>query len=901
MAGNLQPDNFTRHAWHALSSEKTLREVQSREEGLNQEEARQRQEKFGPNKLPEKKRAGLALVFLRQFKNPLIYVLLIAGVVSVAIGSQKDAIFIFAVLLINSVIGTFQEWKAESSAEALQHAIKTIAKVRRSGQRQEVDAVELVPGDILVLESGDAIPADLRLLSAKGLRVDESLLTGESDPVQKNPQADLAEDMPLAERQTLLHAGTAVVDGRATGVVCRTGAATEVGRIAESLGQEAAAPPLVIRLEQFTRAIAYVILAAVVVLGAVQLYQGTELSQVFILAVALAVSAIPAGLPVAITVALSIGTQRMAQRHVIVRQLPAVEGLGACTLIASDKTGTLTANKLTVKRIVLKDSQTVTVGGEGLKPEGEITLDGNPITDVDIETALRRLAISGMLCNEGELVIQEDGQVRQAGDAVDVAFLVLAAKNGLQQEKAQHDYPQAGFIPFESQRRYAASFNREKDKMVAHVKGAAETVIPMCRGIDPDTVMAQQESLAGDGYRVLAVASGEVETDQSEAEDEGTLHDLDFLGLVGIIDPIRPEVPEAIERCHRAGVEVRMITGDHPSTGRAIAKQLGLRSDEKSVLTGAEFAELEQNEDTLAKNIKDAAVFARVEPGQKTTIVNALKRLQHFVAVTGDGVNDAPALKAANIGVAMGKSGTDVARGAADLILTDDNFASIVNGIEEGRIAYSNVRKVTWLLISTGAAEVVLFFFALCTGLPLPLDPVQLLWLNLVTNGVQDVALAFEKGEAGLLDRPPRPPDQPIFDRLMIEETVVSGTFMGLVAFGTFYWLFQYSGYSEFESRNLLLLLMVLFENIHIFNCRSESRSFYHIPLRANPLLIIAVVVAQGVHILAMHVPILRSTLEVEPVAFMHWVTLLGMALSILLVMEMYKHLRGRELARTWR
>jgi magnesium-transporting ATPase (P-type) len=421
----------------------------------------------------------------------------------------------------------------------------------------------------------------------------------------------------------------------------------------------------------------------------------------------------------------------------------------------------------------------------------------------------------------------------------------------------------------------------------------------MCRGIDRESVMTRQNSLAADGYRVLAVASGQVEKGQAESEEEEALHDLDFLGFVGIIDPIRPAVPEAVERCNRAGVQVRMITGDHPSTGRAIAKQLGLPSDEEAVLTGAEFAELAHDEEAFTKTVKKVSVFARVEPEHKTTIVKALQRLNHFVAVTGDGVNDAPALKAANIGVAMGQGGTDVARGAADLILTDDNFASIVNGIEEGRIAYSNVRKVTWLLISTGAAEITLFFLALWTGLPLPLDAVQLLWLNLVTNGVQDVALAFEKGEPGLLDRSPRPPDQPIFDRLMIEETLVSGVFMGVVAFGTFYWLFTHGGLAEPEARNLLLLLMVLFENMHIFNCRSESRSFYRVPLRANLWLVLAVVLAQGVHILAMYIPVMSGVLEVQPVEFGDWLKLLVLALSILLIMEIYKSLRGRKLART--
>lgn len=897
----IEPAGTAEPAWHALSIEEALKGLKSTAEGLDDREVSRRQAQVGLNRLPEKKRAGLLLVFLRQFANPLISVLLIAGLVSAAIGAPNDAIFIFAVLLINAVIGTTQEWRAESSAEALKHVIRTVVKVRRNGRRQEVHAVQLVPGDVVFLESGDAVPADIRLLSAKAVQVDESLLTGESLPVAKEPDARVAGEAPLGERHTLLHAGTAVIDGRATGVVCRTGAQTEVGRIAESLAEESAEPPLVIRLERFTRAIAYVILAAVIVLSTVQVLRGVALVEIFLLAVALAVSAIPAGLPVAITVALSIATQRMARRHVIVRQLPAVEGLGACTLIASDKTGTLTANTLTSKRIALPGGPSLEVGGEGLQPEGTITVGGEPVTEHALQERLGRLIESGVLCNEGEFDVGEDGAIRHSGDAVDVAFLVLGAKRGVRRHALLREHPQIAAIPFESRRRFAASFHRHEGGVVAHVKGAAETVVHMCRDVEPDRVLSQEGSLAEDGYRVLAVASGTVAEQEAQAEDEAALKGLDLLGLVGIIDPIRLGVPEAVDRCRRAGIDVRMITGDHPATGRAIARRLGLRVGEGAVVTGSELAKLEEDSPTIDARIGQASVFARVEPAQKTMIVKALRRARHFVAVTGDGVNDAPALKAANIGVAMGVSGTDVARGAADLILTDDNFASIVNGVEEGRIAYSNVREVTWLLISTGAAEITLFFLALGTGLPLPLGAVQLLWLNLVTNGVQDVALAFEQGEAAMLDRPPRPTDQPIFDRLMIEQTVVSGAYMGVVAFGAFYWLMAHAGLNEFDARNLLLLLMVLFENVHLFNCRSEDRSFYQVPLRSNPLLIGAVVLAQGIHILAMYVPGVSGALQVQPVDPASWAVLLTMALSVLAVMEAYKRLRGRALWRSWR
>lgn len=888
---------FQNRPWHALSWEDALKSLGSSPEGLSDGEYSDRFTRFGPNKLPEAKRAGLFLVFLRQFKNPLIYILLAAAVVSIGVGAVGDAMFIFAVLLINSIIGTIQEWKAETSAEALKSIMRVMAHVRRNGGRREVDATQLVPGDIVLLESGAAVPADIRLLSTHTLRVDESLLTGESLPVRKDAETILSEGSTVADRINLLHAGTSVLDGRAVGVVCRTGSATEVGKIAESLALEAAKPPLVIRLEQLTRTIAFVITIGVAILSAVQLARGIPFVDIFLFAVALAVSAIPEGLPVAITVALAMGMQRMARRHVIIRLLPAVEGLGACTLIASDKTGTLTANQLTIKRVAGPQLEPVEVMGEGLDPCGAIVRAGEPVTDQSVRHRLERAALTGALCNEGEFRL-EDGTPFKVGDAVDVAFLVFAAKLGHTQKALNAHYPQIGSIPFEPKHRFAASFNRHGDQVMAHVKGAAETVLGMCRDVDRDAIEAQHQALAEEGYRVLAVATGRVSEQLAKAKNPDSLKNLEILGLVGLIDPIRAGVPEALQACHRAGVQVRMITGDHPVTGRAIACQLGLVSGEPDVMTGSEIIQLASDEPRLHERISQAAVFARVEPAQKTDIVNALQKAGHFVAMTGDGVNDAPALKAANIGVAMGQAGTDVARGAADLILTDDNFASIVNGIEEGRIAYANVRKVTWLLISTGAAELVLFFLALGTGLPLPLDPVQLLWLNLVTNGFQDVALAFEKGEPGLLDRPPRPPDEPIFNRLMIEENVLSGAYMGLVAFGTFAWLFKYTTLTEFEASNILLLLMVLFENAQVFNCRSEFQSAFKVPLRANPLLIGAVILAQGVHITSMYIPGINDVLEIEPVSFETWAVLLGLASTLIVVMELYKRFRADSLTR---
>ncbi|NBC23566.1 MAG: HAD-IC family P-type ATPase [Gammaproteobacteria bacterium] len=860
-----------------------------RQRGLHHDTVEPRQREFGANRLPRKRRAGVVRVFLRQFRDPLIYVLLAAAIVSLAIGNLADAAFIAAVLLLNAGLGTFQEYRAESAASALEEVITVITRVIRGGEERELEAEQLVPGDLVRLKSGDAVPADLRLLDSDGLRLDESLLTGESTPVEKDAEGDVDEDTALAERETMAHAGSTVLSGRALGVVVGTGKRTEIGRIAESLVEEQQVPPLVLRMRRFTRTIAVAIGVVVLVLGGVQFLRGADPVELFFLAVALAVSAIPAGLPVAITVALSIASNRMAERNVVVRRLPAVEGLGACTLIASDKTGTLTENRLTVRRLVAPDDDAeAELSGESDVLEGELTVDGETVSPEDHEW-LAKLLETGLACNEGRIESADDG-LEVEGDTADIAFLVAAGKVGLDRDDWLDGHEQVGEIPFESERRFAASFHRHDDIVLAHVKGAAEVVLEMCDGVG-EAAREAEERLAADGFRVMALARGEVDSQAAESGDEDALGGLEFLGLVGLIDPVRPEVEDAVSRCRDAGVGVCMITGDHPTTALGIAREIGFADEDDEAIVGSD---LDEGED---ERFRDAHVFARVEPLQKTDIVERLRDAGHFVAVTGDGVNDAPALRRAHIGVAMGRGGTDVARNAADLILTDDNFASIVNGVEEGRIAYDNVRKVIWLLISTGVAELILFTLAVALDTPLPLTPVQLLWLNLVTNGIQDVAMAFERGEPGVLSRRPRHPDEPIFDRLMIEQVLLSGVYMGLVAFAVFMVLLGPFGMDTFEARNLLVLLLVLFENVHAFNVRSETRSAFRIPLSANPLLVLSVVLAQGIHVGSMFVPGWRDVLQIAPVSPGVWAALLAITLSKFLVVEVYKWLRGRSLA----
>ena len=881
---------IARTAWHTKTAEDALAALKADETGLSSREVEQRRERFGPNTLPERERPSIAVVFLRQFRDPLIYILVLAAAISVLLGELSDGAFIAMVLFVNASIGTWQEWKAESGAAALETVLKDTADVRRDGSEQEVAREELVPGDIVLLESGDLVPADLRLLSASELRVDESLLTGESEPVEKNADAVLETGTPLGDRVNLAFAGTSVVHGRAAGLACLTGANTQVGRIAKSLAETEQAPPLVIKLNKFTRGVAIAVGAAVGILAVAQLARGAEPVDIFFLSVALAVAAIPEALPVAITVALSVSSSRMARRHVIVRRLPAVEGLGACTLVATDKTGTLTEGKLTLRKLYLPEHGEVSITGEARSISGEIEREGG--MDAGTETAVDRLAVSAALCNEARLDTG-DGDVEIGGDPVDAAFLILAAKRGMKLEELRDEYPEVGKIAYESARKYAASFNRQDGTVAAHVKGALEVVLPMCGGANAREWQERHDELAGEGFRILAVASGRVSEEAAKAGDESALKNLDLIGLAALIDPVREEVPDAVRKCRSARVEIRMITGDHPATARAIARQIGIASN-GAVVTGADLAAAEAGDSAMREKILAARVFARVEPSQKTEIVSVLQDAGHFVAVTGDGVNDAPALNAAHIGVAMGKGGTDVAKRAADLVLTDDNFASIVNGIEEGRVAYDNVRKVTWTLLSTGLAEILLFLYAFATGMPLPLFPVQLLWLNVVTNGIQNIALAFEKAEPGILDRAPRPPDEPIFNRRMIEETGLAGLWIGSAGFVVFYWLISYAGWTEFAARNALLLLIVFFENSHVLNCRSEWRSLFRIPVRTNPLLFGTVAGAQALHIGAMYTPWLKDVLRIEPISLEDWAWLLAAASTLIGVIELYKAFRRK-------
>ena len=876
-------------AWHALDLPSVLQLLKATEEGLSQTDAESRLERYGPNSLPSPQPPPFWKVAVRQFQSPLIYILGAAAGISVLIQELTDAAFIAGVLVLNATIGSYQEWKAERSSHALQKFLQIRAAVQRGGRVREIEAERLVPGDVVWLESGNRVPADVRLLSSRGFEVDESLLTGESLPVLKDPSWKGPETTALGDRLNMAFAGSSVARGWSKAVVVSTGMFTVVGQLARDVvATTGGKPPLLIRMERFTKVVAAAVLTTSLAIGSLGVFAGRyDISETFLFIVALAVSAIPEGLPVAITVALSIATTRMARRGVIVRRLTAVEGLGSCTFVGTDKTGTLTVNELTIRRICLASGPEMEVTGEGFAPVGSVHSNGQPVK-AGANPDLDRLARAAVLSNEAEL-FRQDGDWVGRGDAVDIAMLSMAGKLGWQREATLERHPQVNEIPFEPEHQFAASYHRVSDGVSVFVKGSPERVLGMC-GFRSDKqtgdLLELAESMAGQGFRVLALADGTSQPGLEADDAPPTPSGLSFLGFVGMIDPLRPGVREAIQACGNAGVAVSMITGDHPVTALSIARDLGLASNEDEVLTGAALLEVPATE--LPEIVGRIRVFARVSPRQKLLLVKAARDADHFVAVTGDGVNDAPALRSANIGVAMGRGGTDVTRDAADLVVSDDNFASIVNGIEVGRVAYDNIRKVIYLLVSTGAAELVLVALSVVVGHPLPLLPVQLLWLNLVTNGIQDVALAFEKGEGDALRRKPREPDEPVFDRLMIERTVVGALVGGVVGFGAFDRMLE-AGYMLEDARNTLLLLMVLFENFHIANCRSETRSAFSISPLRSPILVGGAITAFLVHVGSMHLPLGQLLLGTRPLPLGEWLLPVLLAFSVVPAIEIHK------------
>jgi cation-transporting ATPase F len=888
--------------------------------GLASDEAVRRLERFGSNVLPKFRRRGPLIRFLLQFHHPLIYVLLAATAVTASLGEWVDAGVIFGVVLVNAMVGFIQESRAEAALDALASMMRTEARVRRDGQTVRIPSEDIVPGDVVLLESGDKIPADLRLTRIRELRVDESALTGESLPVEKADQV-LTPETVVGDRKNMAFSGTFVTYGQGTGVVVSTGTETELGRIHQLMGETTQlATPLTNKLASFSKVLTVAILGLAAVTFALGLWRGQPATEIFMAAVALAVGAIPEGLPAAVTITLAIGVGRMARRNAIIRKLPAVETLGSTTVICSDKTGTLTKNEMTVQAI-FAGGCVFEVKGAGYEPIGEIRegLDVkretrsasenlSPVTShaSSLPPALHEVLMAGLLCNDAQH-LERDGRWTIVGDPTEGALLVAAKKAGLDPERLNDVLPRIDAIPFESERQFMATLHRaENDRdAVIYLKGAVEKTVRLCdrmldadgteRAFDAPLVLDQVERLAGQGLRVLAFARKSAPTAAVSLAERDIEGGLTLLGLQAMMDPPRPEAVAAVRACQQAGIAVKMITGDHAVTARAIAAQIGLdgrkhrENGELVAMTGSELATISQ--DALAGAAERTAVFARVSPEQKLRLVEALQARAHVVAMTGDGVNDAPALKQANIGVAMGRGGTEVAKEAADMVLTDDNFASIEAAVEEGRCVFDNLTKFIVWTLPTNMGEGLVLLTAIAFGAVLPILPVQILWINMTTAVALGLMLAFEPKEPGIMARPPRDPDQPILTGVLIERIVLVSFLMLAGAYGVFLWELERTA-SVVAARTAAVNVFVMVELFYLFNCRSLEHSMFHVGLFSNPWIWRGIAAMTGLQLLLTYVPAMNRLFHTAPIDGPAWGLILAAAVIVYLVVEAETWLR---------
>jgi magnesium-transporting ATPase (P-type) len=876
-------------SWHTLEQAAVESSLATTPHGLSRAEAAQRLDRYGPNVLEEIEPPRSLAILIHQFKSPLIYLLVLAAGVTLALGEYVDTAVIGAVLVLNAIIGFTQERRAEVSVRALMRLVSPRAHVVREGREWEIESQDLVPGDVVLLESGVRVPADLRLTSTTALAVDESLLTGESLPVNKRA-VTLPEKVTLAERANMAYTGTIATSGRGRGIVVATGGKTELGAIAaEMREEERTATPLQQRMTRFAQLVTLVVAITAVAGFFLGLFLGHPAPDMFMLAVALAVAAIPEGLPVVLTIVLAVGVRRMARRRSIIRRLPAVETLGSTTVIGSDKTGTLTENRMTVEELW--------AGGQFFEIRGKAeSLEPSPDNpDPSAHPALELALHAGALANEAEIYLTDDG-LEHRGDPTEAALLVAAARLGIDHEQVRAAHEVFAEIPFESERQYSASIRIRDGRYHVFVKGAPERVLEMCTtrmGADelrPEDVLGAAREMASRGLRVLALAHADLPHPPHGPDEIKEPERLQLVGLVGMMDPPREGVREAIEGCQRSGIRVVMITGDHAVTAQAIGQKLGLASPGDPVLTGTDLAEMD--DERLREEVVRVSVFARVSPDQKLRVVTALQSHGEAVAVTGDGVNDAPALKAADIGIAMGKSGTDVAREASDMVLADDNFVSIYHAVEEGRVTFDNLRKATFFLVSTGAATVLTLLVAMLMNWPLPFVPAQLLWLNLVTKGLQDVAMAFEPGERDVLRRPPRRRQEGIVSALLWERTVVTGLVMAAGTLLLFRWQLDATG-SITQAQTVAVTAMVVFQTFHLGNSRSEYFSVFAKSPFSNLFLFVAAAAALLIHTATLYLPPTQFVLRVEPIVDLQsWMRIVVVSASIILAMELHKLLR---------
>ncbi|MEZ0328118.1 MAG: cation-transporting P-type ATPase [Dissulfuribacterales bacterium] len=899
-----QPNN-----WHSLSVQETLSliEVDSNR-GLTEKEVARRLARYGPNRISQAKGKGPLIRFLLQFHQPLVYILIIAGLVTAWLGEWVDSSVIFGVVLLNAVIGFIQESKAIRALSALSNMLIAETTVLRAGKRHRIPVDELVLGDIVLLQSGDKVPADLRLIRVRDLQVNESALTGESVPVSKHVEP-VSMDVGIADRTNMAFASSLVTFGQAQGVVVATGDHTEVGRIAGLIASaQDISTPLTRKMASFSTFLLYVILALAGGVIALGLWRKEPFEQVFMAAVALAVGAIPEGLPAAITITLAIGVSRMAKKNAIIRKLPAVETLGSTTVICSDKTGTLTQNQMTVQEIYAGGMR-YTLTGMGYTPEGEI-IPSNAMKNRSVLETIH----AGVLCNDSKLV-DKDGLVEVVGDPTEGALLVSGAKLGCFQQDLHHSHSKLDVLPFESEYQYMATlYRKDNGSKVIYLKGAPEVIVRRCNkelGIKgeitrcfPEKILETVREMANRGFRVLAFAARfDYPDDQLTHEDvrEG----LVFLGLQAMIDPPREEAIQAVAACHRAGIDVKMITGDHVVTAKAIAEAIGLAPtsfaqtnsgslDVKSqqgeivAVTGQELNQMSYEE--LKDRIEDITVFARVSPVQKMRLVQALQSRGHIVAMTGDGVNDAPALKAADIGVAMGKNGTDVAREAADMVLVDDNFSSIERAVEEGRCIFDNLTKFIVWTLPTNLGEGFVILAAMLLGVTLPILPVQILWINMTTAVFLGLMLAFEPKEPDIMDRSPRDVNAPILTRSLILRIVIVGTLLLLLSFGLFEWAIS-NGYSLSQARTIAVNAFVIMELCYLFNCRHLTAHLLKDDFFSNSWVFWGAGFTLVLQLVYTYIPIMQRLFHSASIGWFEWILIFVCGGIVMVIIEFEKML----------
>jgi Ca2+-transporting ATPase len=881
--------------WYNLSLEKTLEKLESKRHGLTAAEADSRLRHYGPNLLKRKKRTSPVLLFLQQFMSPLIYVLLVAVAISIVVGHYTDAYVIIGVLLLNAIIGFIQETNAEKAMEALMKMAAPQAKVRRDGELKMIPSREIVPGDILLLETGDKIPADARLLEVSDLTVNEATLTGESVAVDKLIRA-LPGDLTVAERKNMVFMGTIATYGRAVAVAVTTGMETEVGRIADELQDvKPEKTPLQESIAKLSRYLIVLFLAICVLLAVVGLIKGMAWLDVFMLAVAAAVSAIPEGLPAVVTVVLAIGMRSMARRNAIVRKLVAVETLGSATVICSDKTGTLTMNQMTVRRIYL-NGRWIEVTGEGYSPEGSFQSDGKNIEPANDPALTLHLKI-GALCNDSSLTLDDDRHYSVFGDPTEGALVVAAAKAGMSQEKLNKDFPRLDEIPFQSEKLYMATMHHHEGKRRAYVKGAPEKLLSLSRyryesgNIIPlddaaaQAVVRANDMLAKEAMRVIATAFIDLPADVEDLEDEDIKDKLVLVGLFGMADPPREEARKAIKLCRDAGIKVIMITGDNKVTAESIARQLELPPGK--AVSGNELKKMSDEE--LSAQVESVSVFARIEPIQKLRIVKALRSRGHVVAMTGDGVNDAPALKAANIGISMGISGTDVAKESSDMTLADDNFASVVAAVEEGRVIFNRLRNVIFMLLSTNIGELLALTLGILFSGQAPLLAVQIIWNNLATDTAVAIPLGLEPRSGDELKQPPRDPAVGIIYPGFIFRVLTMAVLMAAGITVIFNWAIIRMSLEE--ARTLAFCAMVVYQWFLAFNARSDERTVFKLGLLRNPWLIGAVLLALALQAAVIYVPVLQVAFHTVPLSFGEWGIALLSGGSLFIIEEARKAL----------